>query len=495
MSFCCWVKLNEINRTQTLFSSRKKTGAGLTIFILSGNQLRFDNGNDQNSSANQTTFNYIFASSVWYHIAVIQTNTQKKLYINGVLQQSVNKASANLGNNSATKCTIGASGANNATGNWLKGYLNDVRVYNHALSDKEVEEISRGLILHYKLDDPYIESTTNLFKPKPCTGGENWTASGNGVKIDWAANAKDTYWYLQLADGVTLVQGDTYTFSCRCSGIGTTTVMFRWCNVAGYDIYLHNGWNQYTFSMPSKNIKHPFFDDINRDASLSNLQIYDFQLEKKGYATPYTSSTRNLNIIYDSSGYGNHGTINGSLETVATSALYECSSYFDGNTSAIQTPNLATMITDRNYTISCWTYKTQIGSKNYQTIYGGPPGFELEARSSNSTSPLFRLHNWGGGTTPYEFNKWYHFCFVHNDMNSKLYINGELKITGSSTNIQSGNYFIGAWNTSTQQNYDGNISDFRIYCTALTEDQIKELYNTSMSIDDQGNIYARELVE
>jgi len=74
--------------------------------------------------------------------------------------------------------------------------MNDVRVYSHALSAKEVEEIAKGLVLHYQLNDPYIESTTNLFKPKPCTGGENWIASGNGIKIDWAANAKDTYWYL-----------------------------------------------------------------------------------------------------------------------------------------------------------------------------------------------------------------------------------------------------------------------------------------------------------
>jgi len=39
------------------------------------------------------------------------------------------------------------------------------------------------------------------------------------------------------------------------------------------------------------------------------------------------------------------------------------------------------------------------------------------------------------------------------------------------------------------------MSDFRLYSTALTAEQIKELYNTSASIDNKGNIYARELVE
>jgi hypothetical protein len=41
----------------------------------------------------------------------------------------------------------------------------------------------------------------------------------------------------------------------------------------------------------------------------------------------------------------------------------------------------------------------------------------------------------------------------------------------------------------------GLLSDLRIYATPLTDAQIKELYDTSMTIDKSGNIYARELVE
>jgi hypothetical protein len=40
--------------------------------------------------------------------------------------------------------------------------MNDVRIYDHALSTKEVEEIAKGLVLHYKLDDAYSETSTFL---------------------------------------------------------------------------------------------------------------------------------------------------------------------------------------------------------------------------------------------------------------------------------------------------------------------------------------------
>jgi hypothetical protein len=39
------------------------------------------------------------------------------------------------------------------------------------------------------------------------------------------------------------------------------------------------------------------------------------------------------------------------------------------------------------------------------------------------------------------------------------------------------------------------LSDFRIYSTALTAEQVKELYDTSVSIDSFGNIHTREVVE
>lgn len=62
-------------------------------------------------------------------------------------------------------------------------------------------------------------------------------------------------------------------------------------------------------------------------------------------------------------------------------------------------------------------------------------------------------------------------------------------ITGTSI------YFNG-WDSGTSYTLaNTKISDFRMYSTALTATQIKELYDTSASVDSFGNIYAREGIE
>lgn len=87
----------------------------------------------------------------------------------------------------------------------------------------------------------------------------------------------------------------------------------------------------------------------------------------------------------------------------------------------------------------------------------------------------------------------------------KIYIDGELKATTttSSTNDigYANNYlFIGAEAAGNSTNpetstFVGNISDVRIYATALSAAAIKDLYETSAEIDKNGNIYAREIIE
>ena len=48
------------------------------------------------------------------------------------------------------------------------GDVNDVRVYDNCLSAAEIKEIAKGLVLHYPLNNAYIEAATNYIKyPTP----------------------------------------------------------------------------------------------------------------------------------------------------------------------------------------------------------------------------------------------------------------------------------------------------------------------------------------
>ena len=40
--------------------------------------------------------------------------------------------------------------------------VNDVRVYDHCLSIRELKFIASALVLHYPLNDAYVEETVNL---------------------------------------------------------------------------------------------------------------------------------------------------------------------------------------------------------------------------------------------------------------------------------------------------------------------------------------------
>ena len=452
----------------------------------------------------------IFPANTWVHVCVTWNAPTLKIYMDGVLKYT-GSGSSNYTFDKSYYISFGRTPQK----------LNDFRIYDHCLSLMEVKELAKGLVLHYPLSDNSIQQMNNCwslptFETSASNGGSShWAASGasgtQGQSTDknyifrtgqtyshWVSNASTAtgnYLFYQSP----AFEGGSRSFQCICkeeNGIPITDNVCYSCWNAGTTGGAAN--NHWTSIVPLGN---GFYwckcEDLRQDGSNDLVGIYIRPGYKVYFSEVWLENDRMVcsnpffqsNIVYDCSGFCNNGIITGTFTCSSDTPKYQVSQVFNGTDNAIQTPNLTTMVTDKNYTIACWTYKTVIGTKNYQTIYGGPSGFELEARSSSSTSPLYRIHNWGGGTTAYNFGEWTHFCFVHTDSDSKLYVNGELKITGTSVNVPSGNYFVGAWNTSTSQNYEGNMSDFRIYATALSADDVKSLYQNNAYIDSSGNVY------
>jgi hypothetical protein len=103
-----------------------------------------------------------------------------KIYINGIENKNY---TTTIAPNVTNIEFIGIGAAPNA-GEPCTCYLNDVRIYDHALSAKEVKELAKGLILHYKLDNN-INVLDNCysyptFNTSTASGGwSHWGPSGN----------------------------------------------------------------------------------------------------------------------------------------------------------------------------------------------------------------------------------------------------------------------------------------------------------------------------
>ena len=91
--------------------------------------------------------------------------------------------------------------------------------------------------------------------------------------------------------------------------------------------------------------------------------------------------------------------------------------------------------------------------------------------------------------------------YIYTGTHYKGYLNGVLKFDdtyGSNGNVShpalviANSYFNG---TPASENEEAFLSDFRFYATALSDTQVAELYNTAVSVANNGTLMGYELVE
>lgn len=494
-----------------------------------------------------------FDTNTWYHLGFTWSGMEGKLrlYLNGNLVATSDVPSS-VSYDASSSFKIPYDGPR---------YINDFRLYDHCLSAKEVKEISKGLICHYKLDNNGFGNSNLLsnshFDSRYTVSDWDTSKNGNLCASSWGGynsgvgnpstvyhahlqehegdyvynyhKTSDEGW-LGISQAITgrVEVSKTYTFSCELKRISgknyadgglytkansssTSNTFVNFFAFSKFGSITDNKWHRYSYTFTVDSSVYmtngAYWYIYGHTGGDGEFLMRRPKLEEGSSATEwiphssdslYTSLGLSSTTEADCSGLSNNGTKIGGLSssTSPVSIRYESCYDFDGNTGSIQIPNLATLAPSGEFTMNCWIYHDNTwSSKTYETIFGGPSGFELEAKNSSTNSPVLYAYNWGQGQAAYELNKWNMITMTRNASESKFYINGELKITGSAGTIPSGNYFIGAWRTSSEQNYKGKISDFRLYSTVLSVEDIKELYNTSASVDKNGNMYAYEFKE
>jgi hypothetical protein len=90
---------------------------------------------------------------------------------------------------------------------------------------------------------------------------------------------------------------------------------------------------------------------------------------------------------------------------------------------------------------------------------------------------------------------WGHFCVTYDGANVRIYRNGVFEGSKASTGTAnfSNGFQIGNWASSSTYQYYGYIDDVRIYTTALSADDVMDLYETKGKIDKNGMFYYKDL--
>ena len=253
--------------------------------------------------------------------------------------------------------------------------------------------------------------------------------------------------------------------------------------------------------------------DTNIDASECDVRFYNHCLSakevkeiSKGLVAHY-KLTEPLRVddttVYDCSGYNHHGTPLGTLVYGSDTARYDSCVSFDGDTAGVLFENfyLGTVI-NNDITYSFWIKpNNESGARSiYFGSYSGH-SWSLEKNANNN----FRLY-WDGNpdeicsTVTISDGVWQHICITKKGTDDvKVYYNGVLAWTSTSSHATRAfptTYRMGRdYRSGDGTPYKGLMSDFRIYATALSAEDVLGLYKTATSIDENGNMYAYELKE
>ena len=391
--------------------------------------------------------------------------------------------------------------------------FNDIRIYDHCLSPMEVKKISQGLILHYNLSSNFIENTINYLDIKSNHFTNYWgsygfgskgtitTASGQAPKyngevaqltnkttetsnstVEMATTFSAVYsTVMQKGESFTVtawVKGNDATIGKTCfahiyNTNGTDTI-----STSGTSVTLTNKWQKishtmtWTYDTASTNSGHCYVCVSMKGGE--SIFICNVQVEKKNHATAFTESSRNTVNIYDSSGFGNHGIIHGTLITSNDIPKYKASTYAVGSaTTYVEGPILPA----EAKTVALWikadkSVNGAIFNDKTSTLQIGLLNSLLYMNSAGSTAGFTTSH-WVNG-------EWNHVVAINNNGTRSLYVNGQAEVQNGAANYyihNADNCWL--WNRSYNNNYPftGNLSDLRVYATALSAADVLALYN------------------
>lgn len=490
--------------------------------------IRSTNNGARATSGREIPFN------TWVHLFLIFNKITKELqlWINGELVQYSIMLDFDDARSQNLMLNYNAVWGGNGPSFNIPFLVNDVRIYDHALSVQEIKELARGLVLHYPLNNNGFGNENLILSSHSVTSGGNANGITSSYELDGSLKVISTSGngnyrsVLFAADSKSnvaakLSAGDAYSISVDvkvASGTKLPTLFINTNN--GYkqlqgDIKL-NKWIRAYYSgiwvTPASDSYGSIHLHLGFSNAIGTYYFKNFKLEKSPKPTPWSPAPSdalamtmgmNNSIAYDISGFQNNGTITGAQSTLTDTVRYNVATYFDG-ASYIVTDYYSNLGTG-DFTISAWIKLELNSSKTYQPIIinkgtgAASVGCGIYFNHNQnkflwSTADGFAATEvWTANTFADIYDKWTHVVMVRNSSDSKkgyFYIDGtrvELASVPAIRDVSNSTYpmvigAIGPHNYSTYQ-WTGGISDVRLYTTALSAADIQELYKMGREVN------------
>lgn len=132
-----WVNLNQVGVPYVITSRQGADGQTYSLWINSDNRLYLylsSDGATWNMTMNSAVA--LAAANTWYHLVGTYDRTNLRLYINGAANGTPVGATSNIYSGTATNRISWDSGST-----YLNGLIDDVRIYNRALSSQEISNL------------------------------------------------------------------------------------------------------------------------------------------------------------------------------------------------------------------------------------------------------------------------------------------------------------------------------------------------------------------
>lgn len=519
------------------------------------------------------------SNSTWYHVCVTYDGTELKSYTNG------NLIGTDVGNGGYLTGYVQIGSAN------YFGLMNDLRIYDEVISQKQIRSIYNLQIIHYPLNNIYEVGITNKYFGDAAEGALNYDGNyitrtklsnerGYKYKLSYTGTGKDMWKSLEIGSHFSFTAGRTYYYSCkvRCHSKSHTQLFLRaarcgndWVTTMVDTLNADGQWHEYTVSQTiNANFNrgdgivtcNPWVEFYTNDMSTSGMS-YTFDVDIKdiqvteGQKYSFIANEMVTSSVSDISGYSNNASVGiGVLYSVSNTSLNMLDDSVSVNDTTLSVPNAS--VTDTTLSLASNNASVGVGvqsprydacyyfsAKSYlkfpnpiyakKTIWGltinmwvrldsGCGGYATILSGLNNPTSNFPwicvnteqsgLWSYIWSNTPQygkgmpnqslSLNTWYMITYVFNNGSVYWYLNGTRKgditkyttlnyINADMEYLALGNSYSGTqWNT----NFCGWISDFRMFTTVLSADDVKALYQNSASITSTGQvILAGEVVE